>query len=87
MFVVQSMWRLTGIGWLNAIVDFTTHAILAFLATWVALKLSEAAGISPEASFDLPTDTFDFVAEVTAVVTGGTLGALQCGVSRRKATA
>jgi hypothetical protein len=83
LFVVQSMWRLTEIGWLNAVVDFLTHATTALLTTWVALNLSKAAGIEPEAFFGLPADTFDFVAEVTAVVTGGTLGALQCGVSRR----
>jgi hypothetical protein len=80
------MWRLTEIGWLNAVVDFLTHATMALLTTWVALNLSKAAGIEPEAFFGLPADTFDFVAEVTAVVTGGTLGALQCGVSRRIVT-
>jgi hypothetical protein len=87
LFIIQSMWRLTAVGWLNAIVDFTTHGILAFLTTLVALKLSEAAGLEPEVFFVLPSDTFDFVAEITAIITGGTLGALQCGVSRRIATA
>jgi hypothetical protein len=82
LFVSLSSHELTPVKALNTAVDFVAHAAVAAIATLIAAKISMLAGFNPLASFGVPPDSFVLTAEMTAALAGGTLGCIECAVSR-----
>lgn len=83
LFVIQSTFGLTSSKSVNGAIDFATHAAVAVVATMVAAWLSALAGFQPETALAVPSQSFLRIAVMTAALTGGTLGAVECAVSRR----
>lgn len=83
LFVIQSTFGLTASKSVNGAIDFAAHAAVAVAATMAAYWLSMLAGFQPETALGVPSQSFLRIAVMTAALTGGTLGAVECAVSRR----
>lgn len=72
----------------NAVIDFVLHALAALLAALLAQQLSVAAGLTFQGRSAFLDSIIYLVTEPLAIViiaglTGGSLGALQCAISRQ----
>jgi hypothetical protein len=82
LFVIVSTVTWTHSRVLNTAMDFVSHASVAWLTTRLAMLLADAAGLQADVAFGVPPGTIAFVAPTTAFFVSGTMGALQCNISR-----
>lgn len=66
----------------NALADFLLHGSISAFAGWVAAGISISAGLQYE-KFYVPRELVPSVAIVTSGLIGGTLGVVQCLISRK----
>jgi len=81
MFALLSRRQLFDSSALNAGADFIMHGAAAAGSGWCAAKLSIFFGLQPQLH-RIPLELVPLVATVTSGLIGGTLGAVQCAISR-----
>ena len=82
LFIILSSFALTPWTTLNTAIDFIAHAAVAAVTTMAAVHMSTLAGFDPLISFRVFPQLFSLMAVMTAALAGGTLGCIECAVSR-----
>jgi hypothetical protein len=82
LFIALSSYPLTPHPTLNAAIDFLAHAAVGAAATVIAVRMSTLAGFNALQSFRVFPELFTQMAVMTAALAGGTLGCIECAVSR-----
>jgi hypothetical protein len=65
----------------NSVVDFITHGLIAAASGWLAQLISVKAGLQYQL-FYIPLELVQYGALFISALTGATLGAIQCRISR-----